>query len=265
MLAERASAVVVLDGSVQQSRRRAAGLAPLRLKSGTSHVLTFDLHTAQQHTQRAASTIPLLLCRCGMHIRHRAHHAPGCTTHSIAAEQEERAARDQALEGATGASASGAVRKANFCRKCQAWKPPRCHHCSVTGRCVLKLDHYCVWVAAPVGLLNYKFFLLFLLYSTLACAEATAVMLPVAIGILMRDGPASRGASVVLFAAIFCFAFAIALTAFLTMHWDMLAKNYTSIESIGANTRALSRMKAGRKRLLASLEALVASITMCQR
>ena len=28
----------------------------------------------------------------------------------------------------------------------QAWKPPRTHHDSVTGRCVLKMDHFCVWV-----------------------------------------------------------------------------------------------------------------------
>lgn len=34
--------------------------------------------------------------------------------------------------------------KPRWCRKCNAWKPPRCHHCSVSGRCVLKMDHYCV-------------------------------------------------------------------------------------------------------------------------
>ena len=52
--------------------------------------------------------------------------------------------------------------------KCTAWKPERCHHCSVCGRCVLKMDHHCVWVANCVGAYNYKFFLLFLLYTFVA-------------------------------------------------------------------------------------------------
>ncbi|CAA3004476.1 probable S-acyltransferase 14 [Olea europaea subsp. europaea] len=49
-----------------------------------------------------------------------------------------------------------------FCRKCNNLKPPRCHHCSVCERCVLKMDHHCVWVVNCVGALNYKYFLLFL-------------------------------------------------------------------------------------------------------
>lgn len=84
-------------------------------------------------------------------------------------------------------SENGRVR---FCRKCNQLKPPRCHHCSVCesvlacldcwnfvmfllrpmsnwitslgGRCVLKMDHHCVWVVNCVGALNYKYFLLFL-------------------------------------------------------------------------------------------------------
>lgn len=30
------------------------------------------------------------------------------------------------------------------CKKCSAEKPPRCHHCSQCGCCVLKFDHHCV-------------------------------------------------------------------------------------------------------------------------
>ena len=77
-----------------------------------------------------------------------------------------------------------------YCPKCGNVKPPRCHHCSVCKaklniaayalfclvlqvtnvcyagqRCVLKMDHHCVWIVNCVGARNYKFFLLFLVIN----------------------------------------------------------------------------------------------------
>lgn len=66
-------------------------------------------------------------------------------------------------------ASSFAVMRPRWCKKCQRWKPPRTHHCSISRRCVLKMDHYCVWVSNTVGLLNYKFFLLFLFWSFWGC------------------------------------------------------------------------------------------------
>lgn len=52
------------------------------------------------------------------------------------------------------------------CRRCNNnYKPPRSHHDSVTGRCIVKMDHFCPWVGNAVGALNHKFFFLFILYT----------------------------------------------------------------------------------------------------
>jgi DHHC palmitoyltransferase len=63
------------------------------------------------------------------------------------------------------------------CHKCgDNFKPPRAHHDSVTGRCIVKLDHYCPWINNAVGALNHKLFCLFLLYTAMACATTWLLM-----------------------------------------------------------------------------------------
>ena len=55
------------------------------------------------------------------------------------------------------------------CDICQTVKPPRTHHCSQCKRCVVRMDHHCVWIGNCVGLHNMKPFLLFLIYAIITC------------------------------------------------------------------------------------------------
>ena len=50
------------------------------------------------------------------------------------------------------------------CASCNLVKPARTHHCHVCGRCIFGMDHHCPWINNCVGLENYRYFLLFLLY-----------------------------------------------------------------------------------------------------
>ncbi|GMK59485.1 hypothetical protein CspeluHIS016_0800910 [Cutaneotrichosporon spelunceum] len=52
-----------------------------------------------------------------------------------------------------------------WCRKCDAWKPDRCHHCRSCRQCVLKMDHHCPWLDNCVGYHNHKSFVLFTTYT----------------------------------------------------------------------------------------------------
>jgi len=62
------------------------------------------------------------------------------------------------------------------CRKCSGnYKPPRSHHDSVTGRCIVKMDHFCPWIGNAVGALNHKFFFLFIFYTL--CTSFTSLIL----------------------------------------------------------------------------------------
>ena len=72
----------------------------------------------------------------------------------------------EAADPSSPSSARTTARGIRRCRKCgDNYKPPRAHHDSVTGRCIVKFDHYCPWVGNAVGALNHKFFFLFIFYT----------------------------------------------------------------------------------------------------
>lgn len=59
-----------------------------------------------------------------------------------------------------------------WCDDCQGFKPPRAHHCRTCNRCVLKMDHHCVWINACVGNENQLSFILFTAWAPLGCLHS---------------------------------------------------------------------------------------------
>jgi palmitoyltransferase len=132
-----------------------------------------------------------------------------------------------------------------FCKKCQARKPDRAHHCSTCRRCVLKMDHHCPWLATCVGLRNHKAFLLFLIYTSLFCLYCFA-----AAGAWVWEELFATSATTVdnlmpvnyIMLSIIAGIIGIVISAFCGWHIYLAAKGQTTIECL-EKTRYLSPLR----------------------
>ena len=67
----------------------------------------------------------------------------------------------------------GVLRVEKFCDTCMKVRPARGKHHD--GHCIAMYDHYCVWVKNSIGFFNMRYFLLFLILTSLACAHGAIV------------------------------------------------------------------------------------------
>mmetsp|Transcript_18585 Transcript_18585/g.28542 ORF Transcript_18585/g.28542 Transcript_18585/m.28542 type:complete len:206 (+) Transcript_18585:637-1254(+) len=74
-----------------------------------------------------------------------------------------------------------------YCKKCKKIKPPRTHHCSICGRCILRMDHHCPWVGNCVGFNNHKFFLQFLISTFVGAAYTGLTMGLYSVGVYDKN------------------------------------------------------------------------------
>ncbi|XP_050189128.1 palmitoyltransferase ZDHHC20 isoform X4 [Myiozetetes cayanensis] len=141
-----------------------------------------------------------------------------------------RAAKDLPIYTTT---ASRAIR---YCDRCQLIKPDRCHHCSACDVCVLKMDHHCPWVNNCVGFSNYKFFLLFLMYSLLYCLFVAATVLQYFIKFWTNELPDTHAKFHVLFLFFVAAMFFISILSLFSYHCWLVGKNRSTIETFRAPT-----------------------------
>ncbi|KAF2973724.1 hypothetical protein EK904_004566, partial [Melospiza melodia maxima] len=145
------------------------------------------------------------------------------TRPEIQQEILRRAAKDLPIYTTT---ASRAIR---YCDRCQLIKPDRCHHCSACDVCVLKMDHHCPWVNNCVGFSNYKFFLLFLMYSLLYCLFVAATVLQYFIKFWTNELPDTHAKFHVLFLFFVAAMFFISILSLFSYHCWLVGKNRSTI------------------------------------
>lgn len=63
-----------------------------------------------------------------------------------------------------------------FCDDCQHMQPPRCHHCPLCNRCILKRDHHCFFIASCVGQDNQAQFAVYCYHATIGLFIAFLVL-----------------------------------------------------------------------------------------
>lgn len=121
------------------------------------------------------------------------------------------------------------------CRVCRLRKPPRTHHCSACKRCVVKMDHHCPWTGNCVAFGNYKFFVLFLFWTSFLGLFVAAALLPAVVTYSAESGSVHQ-----LITFIMGLVFGLAIGAFFYSHVRLMQQNMTTLESMGSGSSMIT-------------------------
>jgi hypothetical protein len=122
----------------------------------------------------------------------------------------------------------------SYCGICSAWKPPRTHHCSRCGRCSLKFDHHCFYIANCVGYRNQKYFYLLLFYASVSLLYMSAWS--IACWVFFIEGQLAAQSLQIPALVILCLASAglgmqtPSLGYMFALHTFLIARNTTNLE-----------------------------------
>ncbi|RKF58088.1 Palmitoyltransferase PFA5 [Golovinomyces cichoracearum] len=125
-----------------------------------------------------------------------------------------------------------------WCSSCANWKPDRAHHCSQSGRCITRMDHFCPWVGGPVGETNFKFFIQFTSYGALYCTYIVTVL---AIIVSKYNKGNEKHLDTAILVTLGLASFFLLFSGGMAIHGiRLVSKNLTQVERLGAKKRIYS-------------------------
>lgn len=131
------------------------------------------------------------------------------------------------------------------CNKCVTYKPPRAHHCRVCRRCVLRMDHHCLWINNCVGYWNYKAFFILVLYATIASIYSSVTIISCASQ--KNSNFSGRVPMKVFFVVSGAMMFGLSITFGTLLGWHiyLMSCNMTTIENYEGIRAAWLARKSG--------------------
>ncbi|POM58262.1 Palmitoyl transferase [Phytophthora palmivora] len=112
-----------------------------------------------------------------------------------------------------------------YCERCDADKADHVHHCSVCNRCVYRMDHHCPWTGNCVAWSNKKFFLLFLVYTSLSCLMFNIMVSPLA-----WDAKFRHYETLLKFGWVMTLGVGLLLAGYFVFHLWLLREGKTTLE-----------------------------------
>lgn len=123
--------------------------------------------------------------------------------------------------------------KLRYCMTCHLFKPDRSHHCAISNRWILGMDHYCIWSNTSIGYFNRKYFILVVFYSIPLCMLVAAILYPQArvyIDTMYYKYTYEWESCLVVAEFVFFVLLSFALLLFLRSHISNILQNKTMVE-----------------------------------
>ncbi|KAL3669428.1 hypothetical protein V7S43_005822 [Phytophthora oleae] len=126
-------------------------------------------------------------------------------------------------------------RVSRYCERCDANKADHVHHCLVCQRCVYRMDHHCPWTGNCVAWSNKKYFLLFLVYTSLSCLAFNIMTSP-----MVWDPRFRRYEALLKFGWVMTLGVGLLLAGYFLFHLWLLGQGKTTLEFLAGKRGELA-------------------------